>query len=55
MGKENIQDTLLDIIIDLRKALLGDNNEIRTEVAKQITRLYVLKATIKKEISYERL
>ena len=33
---------LHDIIIDLRKAILEDNKNVREDVATQITRLYKL-------------
>ena len=37
---DNAREVLHDIIIDLRKALLSDNDEIRADVSKQIDRLY---------------
>jgi len=39
---ENNKEELHDIIIDLRKALMEDDDNIRADVSKQITRLYNL-------------
>ena len=36
------RELLHDIIIDLRKALNEDNDEVRAEVSRQIDRLYEL-------------
>ena len=36
------RETLHDIIIDLRKALMEDDEDVRAEVVKQIDRLYEL-------------